>query len=346
MNVYQTTVMSASALLAFLIAGLLGRVIVPALRRLHFGQTILEDGPKWHMSKQGTPTMGGVLFVAGMVLAFAAALFACEVFLPCKIIGQASFSGIGQGMLIKLFGGLLTMLLFGGIGFADDYIKVVKKRNLGLTSGQKLLAQVLVAAAFAIAVFNAGDTTLHVPFVGMVDFGFWYIPFTVLVFVGATNATNLTDGVDGLCGTLTFVASLFLLIIAATLGFFGQSVLTGCLAGGVAGFLLWNLHPAKTFMGDTGSLFLGAALTAICFGIGRPFLLLPVGIVFIIETLSVILQVGYFKLTHGKRLFKMSPLHHHFEMCGYSENRIVLTFGAVGMIGGIIGILMTIFSAY
>ncbi len=334
--------MTIAAFAAFLIAGLLGKTVIPALHKLKFGQTILDEGPSWHKAKQGTPTMGGVLFITGMYLAFALALLIAELVSPVKIIGDSFVTGHNALTLTRLFGGLIMALLTGGIGFIDDYIKIIKKRNLGLTSTQKLLLQVLVAASYAIAVYAAGGSTVAVPFVGDVDFGLWFIPFTILVIVGATNATNLTDGVDGLCGSTAFVAALSLLICSGALGYFGQSVAISAFAGGIAGFLLWNLHPAKVFMGDTGSLFIGGALCAFAFGLGRPLLLLPIGILYIFETLSVILQVGYFKLTHGKRLFKMSPLHHHFEMCGWSENKIVCVFSAVGIIGGVIGILITV----
>ena len=286
--------------------------------------------------------MGGVMFIIGMLIAVAIALAVNEIWLPTKIIGNSLFTGKNTLMLVRLFMGLVLAVLTGVIGFVDDYIKIVKKRNLGLTSKQKLVMQILVAGIYATAVYLAGGDKVYIPIVGNVDFGLWFIPFAVLVIVGATNATNLTDGIDGLCGTVSVVASLILLICAGVLGYYGQSIAIAAFAGALIGFLVWNLHPAKVFMGDTGSLFIGGALCAFAFGIGRPLLLLPVGIVYIFETLSVILQVGYFKLTHGKRLFKMSPLHHHFEMCGFSENQIVATFSAVGVIGGLIAILFVV----
>ena len=208
---------------------------------------------------------------------------------------------------------------------------MVKKRNLGLTSLQKLFAQLLVGAGYAVSVYMAGGTAVSVPFLGLVDFGIWFIPFAVFVIVGAMNAVNLTDGIDGLCGSVSLIACLFFLTVSGQ--YAGQGLTAAALAGAVAGFLLWNLHPAKVFMGDTGSLFLGGALAALAFGINQPFLLVPVGIVYIAETLSVMLQVTYFKLTHGKRLFKMSPLHHHFEMSGWSENKIVIVFSIVTLLG-------------
>ena len=181
---------------------------------------------------------------------------------------------------------------------------------------------------------------LYVPFCGYVDFGIWYIPFCVFVILAMSNATNLTDGVDGLCTAVSFTAVLPFIAIAGALKMFGIGVLSVSFAGALAGFLLWNLHPARVFMGDTGSLFIGALLTGIAFALNQPFLLIPIGIVYICENLSVILQVGYFKLTHGKRLFKMSPLHHHFELCGWSENTIVAVFTLVTLLGSAAALLL------
>ncbi|HIW74669.1 MAG TPA: phospho-N-acetylmuramoyl-pentapeptide-transferase [Firmicutes bacterium] len=330
MEMTKLTTVAATALAGFLISAAAGRWVVPALRRLHFGQTIREEGPAWHRKKQGTPVMGGLLFIGGSVLAFLLGIAASQFFLREKVLQSTPLT------LTRLFGGLLMALCCGAIGFADDYIKAVKKRNLGLTARQKMFAQLLVALAYALSLFMADGTEVYVPFVGTVDFGLWFIPFCMFIVVAATNAVNLTDGIDGLCGTVSFVASLFFLIASGIVGYFGQGLLAAALAGAVAGFLVWNVHPAKVFMGDTGSLFLGGMLTALAFGINQPFLLVPVGIVYIVETLSVILQVVYFKLTHGKRLFKMSPLHHHFEMCGWSENKIVLVFSLVTLFGGLL----------
>ena len=191
----------------------------------------------------------------------------------------------------------------------------------------------MVAAGYALSLYLAGGTAIEVPFVGEVDFGLWFIPFCMFVVVAATNATNLTDGIDGLCGTVSFIVALFFLVAAGITGYFAQGLTAAAMAGALAGFLLWNLHPAKVFMGDTGSLFIGGVLCALAFGINQPLLLIPAGIVYILETLSDILQVGYFKLTHGKRLFKMAPLHHHFEMSGWSENKIVVVFSLLALAG-------------
>ena len=330
MDMTKLTTVAATALAGFLVSAIAGRWVIPALHRLHFGQTIREEGPAWHKKMQGTPTMGGLLFMGGTLVAFLLAAAASQLFLQDKVLDATPLT------LTRLFGGLLMALCCGTIGFADDYISVVKKRNLGLTARQKMFAQLLVALSYALSLYMAGGSEVYVPFVGMVDFGLWFLPFCMFIVVAATNAVNLTDGIDGLCGTVSFVTALFFLIAAGITGYFGQGLLASALAGALAGFLVWNLHPAKVFMGDTGSLFLGGILAALAFGINQPFLLIPVGIVYIVETLSVILQVTYFKLTHGKRLFKMSPLHHHLEMCGWGENKIVLAFSLVTLFGGLL----------
>ena len=338
MDATTLTVTAGAALAGFLIAALLGKVLIPVLHRLKFGQTIREEGPAWHRAKQGTPTMGGVLFIIGSLAAALLAIIAGQFLLPVKVFSGTSLT------LTKLFGGMLLALCCGAIGFVDDYIKVVKKRNLGLTASQKLFAQLLVAAGYAISLYMAGGSRFYIPFFGLVDWGIWFVPFCMFVVVAMTNATNLTDGIDGLCGTVSFVATLFFLVLAGMLEYVGQGLLAAAFAGSLAGFLVWNLHPAKVFMGDTGSLFIGGLLCALAVGINQPFLLVPVGVVYIAENLSVLLQVGYFKLTHGKRLFKMAPLHHHFEMCGWSEAKIVTVFSLVTLLGCIGAALLVIYA--
>ena len=329
-------ILGVAGAVSFAVAALLGKLLIPWLRKLKFGQTILEDGPIWHQQKQGTPTMGGLLFIGG----FLAAVLAAVALIYCLGV-PAMFRSTYE--LVRFWGGIGLALGCGLIGFADDYIKVVKKRNLGLTAWQKLLAQLAVATAYAVVMYLYRGGVFTIPFIGQVDWGFWYIPFTVFVIIAMTNATNLTDGVDGLCGLTGFVSSLALMLLGGLCGVMSQSVLAAALAGAVSGFLLWNFHPAQVFMGDTGSLFIGGALTAVAFGLEQPFLLVPIGILYIAENLSVILQVAYFKITHGKRLFKMSPLHHHFELCGWSENKIVLVFSAVSLVGGVAAVLIQYF---
>ncbi|MBQ9842018.1 MAG: phospho-N-acetylmuramoyl-pentapeptide-transferase [Clostridia bacterium] len=329
-------ILAVAGVVSFVVAAVLGRWVIPWLARLKFGQTIREEGPSWHEKKQGTPTMGGILFMAGFLVAALLCAWLIYFLKPAHMFMSAYEK-------VRYWGGIGLAFGCGVIGFADDFIKVVKKRNLGLTAIQKLIAQLVVATGYAVLMYCYRGGVFSIPFIGLVDWGFWYIPFTVFVIVAMTNATNLTDGVDGLCGLTGFVASLALMLLGGLTGQLTQSVLAAALAGALSGFLLWNFHPAQVFMGDTGSLFIGGALTALAFGIEQPFLLVPIGILYIAENLSVILQVTYFKLTHGKRLFKMSPLHHHFEMCGWSENKIVLVFSAVTLVGGIGAILLQYF---
>lgn len=334
MDMTKTVILAGAGVLSFLVALVLGKWLIPWLHKLKFGQTILADGPTWHQKKQGTPTMGGILFILGFVLAVIAAVVAVYV------IPSADKWFATPYELVRFWGGVGLALGCGLIGFLDDYIKVVKKRNLGLTATQKLLLQLTLSTAYAVLLYIFGKGVFTIPFIGQVNWGIWYVPFTVFVIVAMTNATNLTDGVDGLCGLTGFVAAVALLLLCGLTGNLSLGVPAVALAGGLAGFLMWNLHPAKVFMGDTGSLFIGGALTALAFGIEQPFLLVPIGILYIAENLSVILQVSYFKITHGKRLFKMSPLHHHFELCGWSENRIVGVFALVTLIGCVGAVLL------
>lgn len=332
----NSLILIIAGLISYAGAAALGKVCIPWLQKLKFGQTILEDGPTWHQKKQGTPTMGGILFIASTVVSFLIALLLAFV---AKVPGLFTI----PYNTVRLLAGVFLALGCGAIGFLDDYIKVVKKRNMGLTATQKLVLQLMLSAAYAILLYAYGGGRFDIPFIGEVNWGIGYIPFCVFVVVAMTNATNLTDGVDGLCGMTGFVAALAFLLLSGLANLFGECLFAVAFAGGLAGFLMWNLHPAKVFMGDTGSLFIGGALTALAFGIEQPFLLVPLGILYIAENLSVILQVSYFKLTHGKRLFKMSPLHHHFEMSGWSENKIVTVFTLVTVVGSIIGVLLMIF---
>lgn len=347
MGINNTLILAGAGILSFLIALILGKWLIPWLHKLKFGQTILEDGPTWHQKKQGTPTMGGILFIVGFVISVLAAVVAVYV---CQMSGSSAADLPLPNLLstpyelVRFWGGIGLALGCGLIGFLDDYVKVVKKRNLGLTAVQKLLCQLLLSTAYAVLLYIYGKGTFQIPFIGEVNWGIWYIPFTVFVIVAMSNATNLTDGVDGLCGLTGFIAALTLLLLSGLSGHLSQGIPAVALAGGLAGFLMWNFHPAKVFMGDTGSLFIGGALTALAFGIEQPFLLVPIGILYIAENLSVILQVSYFKLTHGKRLFKMSPLHHHFEMCGWSETRIVTVFALVTFIGCVGAVLLQMFA--
>ena len=321
------------AVVSFAITAIIGRYLIPFLHKLNFGQTILDIGPNWHKNKQGTPTMGGIMFVIGIVIATSAGVLLYAV-------------GHGLDSVSRfVFAGLLFALLNGGIGFIDDYVKVVKKRNLGLTAIQKLVLQFLAAAIYLFVMYLCKDNTeILVPFVGYVDLGFFYYIVMAVVLVGIVNAVNLTDGIDGLAGSVTFFACLFMMLIANVLGNHVANVLfAAAAAGGCLGFLIWNFHPAKCFMGDTGSLFLGAMVCAIALAMDMQLLLILIALVYLIEMFSVMLQVTYFKLTHGKRLFKMSPIHHHFEMCGWSEMKIVCVFSAFTALCGLGALLLVIF---
>ena len=309
---------------AFIVCALIGPVLIPYLHKLKFGQSIRECRPASHMAKSGTPTMGGLMMLAALLVALLWGNFTPHVIIALVLT-------VGHAV----------------IGFIDDYIKVVKKRNLGLTASQKLILQFLVAAAFlaVLAIAGYGTTTTTIPFVGKVDLGFFYYIIAAVAIVGIVNSVNLTDGIDGLDGSVTFFACVAFMLIACVKSYLGITAMSAASAGACLGFLVWNFHPAKVFMGDTGSLFLGGLVCALAFAIDMPILLIPIGIIYIVEELSVILQVSYFKITHGKRLFKMSPIHHHFEMCGWSEVKIVGVFSAVTAVFGAIAFALAYFGA-
>ncbi len=322
------------AVIAFAITAALGKWMIPFLHKLKFGQTIREVGPSWHKNKQGTPTMGGLMFMVGIVVAVMACL---PVFYTL---------GMEETLLMKakVFAGLGMAVAFGAIGFMDDYISILKKRNLGLTERQKLVLQFAVAAAYLVTIRLAGGgTSTIVPFIGEVELGWFYYLLAAVAIVGIVNAVNFTDGIDGLNTTVSFFAFLSLALCAGILSMTGLSALGMASAAACIGFLIWNWHPAKVFMGDTGSLFMGGMVCALAFGMDLPILLLPVGFVYLCEILSVVLQVTYFKVTHGKRLFKMSPIHHHFEMCGWSEVKICVVFGLVALLDGAVAMLCVAF---
>ncbi len=329
-----------AAVISFGITAIMGKWMIPFLHKINFGQTIRDEGPKWHKKKQGTPTMGGIMFIVGILIATVVAV-PCYWQTSSDNLFQMSETGL---MATKVFAGLCLALGYGLIGYLDDYIKVVRKRNLGLTVKQKLILQFLVAAAYLVAIYLSGGTgTTEIPFVGLVDLSWAYWPIAAILIVGMVNAVNFTDGIDGLNGSVTFFFAVFCMVISSYLSMFGLSIMAAAVAGGCLGFLLWNFNPAKVFMGDTGSLFLGGAVCALAFGMDLPILLIPLGIIYWMEIGSVMLQVTYFKLTHGKRLFKMSPIHHHFELCGWNEVKICVVFSCITMIGGIISMLLVFF---
>ena len=330
-----------AALAAFLISAIMGKFLIPYLNKLNFGQTILDIGQSWHKNKQGTPIMGGIMFIAAITFVSIISTVV-YIFTGANFI-NTYFADIPRESIL-IFAGLGLALANGLIGFIDDYTKVVKKRNLGLTAKQKLVLQFAAAALYlaVLAIFGCGTATI-IPFIGEVDLGFFYYIIAAVAIVGVVNSVNLTDGVDGLDGSITFFVSVTFMLIACNLSSLGVTAMSAAGAGACLGFLIWNFHPAKVFMGDTGSLFLGGFVCALAFAINMPILLLVVGFVYIFEEISVVLQVCYFKLTHGKRLFKMSPIHHHFEMCGWSEGKIVSVFSAVTAVFGAIAFALVNF---
>lgn len=271
--------------------------------------------------------MGGLMFIAAILVV---TIVSTIVYLCIgKNFIDLYFADMGRETVL-IFAGLFLAAANGAIGLIDDYTKVVKKRNLGLTAKQKLVLQFLAAIIYIVILAVSGcGTATTIPFVGSVDLGFFYYILSAVVIVGMVNAVNLSDGVDGLVGSVTFFVCVIFMIIASMLSALGVTAMSAAAAGACLGFLMWNFHPARVFMGDTGSLFLGGFVCGLAFAVDMPILLLPVGIIYIVEMFSVILQVAYFKLTHGKRLFKMSPIHHHFEMCGWSEYKIWTVFVTV-----------------
>lgn len=315
-----------TCLVAFVVSVIAGKLIIPALRALHVGQSIREIGPTWHNSKQGTPTMGGVIFMLGI-------LIAC---ITCGV--GAVQDGDYTHLLILGFA-----MIFGVIGFLDDFIGVRKKRNLGLTEIQKLLLQLLAAALYLLLLRRMGQLSgqLYIPFANVSITIPWvlYLLLSIFIIVGTVNAVNITDGVDGLCSCVTVPVMVFYSLVAWKWHQMGASMISAAVVGALLGFLVYNFHPAKVFMGDTGSLFLGGAVCGLAYAMDMPLILVLVGIIYIVETLSDIIQVTYFKLTHGKRIFRMAPLHHHFEKGGWSEVKIVVVFTAITVVFCVIAYL-------
>lgn len=313
----ETTMLAAAV--SFVLTLLIGRFLIPELRKLKAGQEIREDGPTWHAGKAGTPTMGGIMFIIGSGV---------TVFL-------LGWGQMLEGKFTHLYVYLFA-LIFGLIGFVDDYRKVRQHQNEGLTAKQKFVLQLAAAVVFLCLMRYEGLLTnrLYFPFVQVTITVNWlvYLVFAAFVIVGCVNAVNLTDGIDGLATSVTFVVMVFFAVVACMWRLTPLPLFPAALAGGLAAFFVYNHHPAKTFMGDTGSLFLGGAVAALGFAMDMPLILIPVGIIYIAETVSDIIQVGYFKLTHGKRFFKMAPLHHHLELSGWSENKLVGVFSAITLV--------------
>ena len=306
----------------FVLTFCLGRIIIPILKSHKAGVRILDIGPRWHKSKEGTPIMGGICFILAILL---------------TVLGVTLVAAY-RGTVKELLPLALTLVLAVGngmIGFVDDFCKLVKKQNEGLRPWQKMVLQFLIALLYLVAMVRFGGltTALYLPYFGLeIELGIFYYLLAMLVIIGFVNSVNLTDGVDGLASSVTLAVGLFF-AVAAYLSADRSLILTAaCTVGGTLGFLMYNFHPARVFMGDTGSLFLGGIVVGAAFCMNNPLILLVVGFIYLCEAVSVMLQIGYFKLTHGKRLFKMAPIHHHFEKCGWSENQIVFTFTGITLL--------------
>lgn len=307
-------------IIAFVISVLAGPVVIPFLKKLHVGQTEREEGPKSHLKKSGTPTMGGILIVGSIVLTSLPYIRSYPKIIPI----------------------LFLTLGFGLIGFLDDYIKVVLKRSLGLTPAQKMTGQIVVTAVFAYYLTHYTDVSLamKIPFLPgrTIDFGILNIPVLFFVVIGTVNGTNFTDGLDGLASSVTIMVATFFTVVAIGTGS-GIDPVTCAAVGSLLGFLLFNVYPARVFMGDTGSLALGGFVASCAYMMQMPLFIVIVGFIYLVEVLSVIIQFTYFRATGGKRIFKMAPIHHHFELCGWSETRVVAVFAIVTAVLCLIGLL-------
>ena len=338
----NTWILVGAAIGSFVLTWLAGYWLIPMLHRLKYGQTILDIGPKWHKAKkEGTPTMGGIGFMIAVTVCFTAGMI---------IFGYngANYMNEDKSEFIRAVSGMIMALLFGLMGFLDDFIKVKKKHNEGLTWIQKVIFQVMIIAAYfsTMVISGLSRTVISFPWGWQWDLGLFYYPLVGLLILYMVNAVNLTDGIDGLCSSVTTVYMIVFTVIAALLGMFGQQLIAYCAAGGCIGFLTWNAPPAKVFMGDTGSMFLGGLVCAVGLGCGVEVLMVIAGIVFVLEALSVVIQSTVFKITRkinhtkeGKRLFKMTPIHHHFELSEWSEWKIDGVFSFVGLLFGGLAIL-------
>lgn len=301
-------------IIAFAVSAILCPIVIPFLHKLKFGQQVREDGPQAHLKKQGTPTMGGLVFLTAVVITSLLYIRDYPRIIPVL------FMTVG----------------FGVIGFLDDYIKIVMKRSEGLNPVQKLIGQFIITGIFVYYLVCSGEvgTSMLVPFTGgfehglYLNLGFLFTPFVFFVVLGTDNGVNFTDGLDGLCTSVTILVATFLTIISIGENS-GISPITGAVVGSLLGFLLFNVYPAKVFMGDTGSLALGGFVSASAFMMQIPLFIPIIGLIYLVEVLSVIMQVSYFKATHGKRIFRMAPIHHHFELGGWSETRVVAVFSIV-----------------
>lgn len=309
-----------TAMIGFLIVIILGPIFIPMLARFKFGQTVRDEGPQSHLAKNGTPTMGGVMMIVAI------------------LITGLTRATISKGLIV----GLICIVGFGFVGFLDDFIKIKMKRSLGLKAYQKIILQFALALYIAYYQYSASPsaTQLVIPFTNhIINLGIWYIPFMMIFIIGTVNAVNLTDGLDGLASGVTLIVSCFFVLFAVSISNSDVAILAAATAGACLGFLGFNSYPAKVFMGDTGSMALGGAVVAFATLTNSPLIIIVVGFIYLAEALSVMIQVTYFKLTNGKRIFKMAPLHHHFEQCGWPETRVVFVFWIVTVVLCWIGVL-------
>ena len=309
-----------TAMIGFLIVIILGPIFIPMLARFKFGQTVRDEGPQSHLAKNGTPTMGGVMMIVAI------------------LITGLTRATISKGLIV----GLICIVGFGFVGFLDDFIKIKMKRSLGLIAYQKIILQFALALYIAYYQYSASPsaTQLVIPFTNhIINLGIWYIPFMMIFIIGTVNAVNLTDGLDGLASGVTLIVSCFFVLFAVSISNSDVAILAAATAGACLGFLGFNSYPAKVFMGDTGSMALGGAVVAFATLTNSPLIIIIVGFIYLAEALSVMIQVTYFKLTNGKRIFKMAPLHHHFEQCGWPETRVVFVFWIVTVVLCWIGVL-------
>ena len=309
-----------TAMIGFLIVIILGPIFIPMLARFKFGQTVRDEGPQSHLAKNGTPTMGGVMMIVAI------------------LITGLTRATISKGLIV----GLICIVGFGFVGFLDDFIKIKMKRSLGLKAYQKIILQFALALYIAYYQYSASPsaTQLVIPFTNhIINLGIWYIPFMMIFIIGTVNAVNLTDGLDGLASGVTLIVSCFFVLFAVSISNSYVAILAAATAGACLGFLGFNSYPAKVFMGDTGSMALGGAVVAFATLTNSPLIIIIVGFIYLAEALSVMIQVTYFKLTNGKRIFKMAPLHHHFEQCGWPETRVVFVFWIVTVVLCWIGVL-------
>ena len=316
----EITQLTYTAIIGFLIVVILGPIFIPMLTKFKFGQTVRDDGPQTHLQKNGTPTMGGVIMIIAILI-----------------------TGLTRAKIDKdLLVGLICITGFGLVGFLDDFIKIKMKRSLGLKAYQKIILQFALALFVSYYQYSASPsaTQMMVPFTDIViNLGPLYVPIMMFVIIGTVNAVNLTDGLDGLASGVTLIVSIFFMMLAISVGNSDVGILAAATGGACLGFLGFNSYPAKVFMGDTGSMALGGAVVAFATLTNSPLIIIIVGFIYLAEALSVMIQVTYFKLTNGKRIFKMAPLHHHFEQCGWPETRVVFVFWIVTVVLCWIGVL-------